>query len=52
MSDSDPGLIGGAAEEDLLLFHLLTLWFPIFDIAHFVCAAVQLRAEHGHQFAR
>ena len=52
MSDADAGVIGDAAEEDLLLFHLPTLWFPIFDIAHFVCAAVQLRAEHGHQFAR
>eukprot|EP00092_Neocalanus_flemingeri_P030655 GFUD01033285.1.p1 GENE.GFUD01033285.1~~GFUD01033285.1.p1 ORF type:complete len:299 (+),score=101.70 GFUD01033285.1:70-966(+) len=39
-------------EEDLLLFHLPVVYYPLFDVAHFVCAALQLRKEHGQQFGR
>ena len=40
------------AEEDLLLFYVPVVWFPMFDVAHFFCAALQLRKEHGQQFSR
>jgi len=40
------------AEDDPLLFLLPTLWYPLFDIAHFICAALNLRTEHGPLHAR
>jgi len=40
------------SEENLLLFQLPVLCFPLFDVAHFTCAALQLRAEYGQLFAR
>jgi len=55
MSDSEDPVSQEHHEQDgddLLLFHLPTLWYPVFDIAHFACAALQLRAEYGQSFAR
>jgi len=40
------------AKDEPLLFLLPTLWYPLFDIAHFICAAINLRTEHGPLHAR